>query len=142
MAEGKVDISEVWEQIKDVQTVYMATSDGDQPRVRPLMLLHADRNLYVTTGTESAKVAQIKSNPKAEVTWMLGTMENPGSMRILGDAKIVEDRETKTKVAGMAQWFSMFWKSVDDPGYTLLQIVPKKIRYSKPGEMQSHEFTL
>ena len=142
MAEGKADISEVWEQIRDVQTVYMATADGDQPRVRPLMLLHADKNLYVTTGTGSAKVEQIKQNPKAEISWMLGTMKNPGSMRIIGDAKIVEDRDTKAKVAGMAVWFNMFWKSVDDPDYTLLQIVPKKIRYSKPGEMQAHDFTL
>jgi general stress protein 26 len=63
-------------------------------------------------------------------------------MRILGEAKVVDDRDTKAKVAGLVEWFNMFWKSVDDPGYTLLQIVPKKIVYSKPGDMQAHEFTL
>jgi len=142
MAKAKVDIGEVWREMKDVQTVYLATSDGDQPRVRPLMLLHADRNLFITTGTGSGKVSQIKKNPKAELSWMLGSMDKPGSMRIIGEAKVVEDRDTKAKIAGMAQWFSMFWKSVDDPGYTLLQIVPRRIVYSRPGDMKAHEFTL
>ena len=55
---------EVWSHFKDLQFVYLATTEGDQPRVRPVTLLYIDKKFWITTGTNSAKVKQIKANQK------------------------------------------------------------------------------
>jgi len=49
-------------------------------------------------------------------------------------AKIVRDRQVKAKLARHRNFFSRHWKSIDDPNYTLLQIIPSEITYVTPEE--------
>lgn len=133
---------EAWSQIKHIQPVFLATAEGDQPRVRPVTLIHSDKKLWITTGTTNAKVKQIRSNPRTEISWYFGERGNRGSLRIAGTARIVEDRDTKARIANLLEFFDTFWESVDDPNYTLLQISPEEIEYTRPGEFEAHRMTL
>jgi general stress protein 26 len=143
MAEKIDDIKkEVWSLLKKNQPVFLATADGKQPRVRPVTLIHHDQKLWITTGTNSAKTKQLKSNPKTEFSWVFGSKEQTGCIRIAGEAKIVEDMKTKAKIAGVIKFFDQFWKGVDDPSYTLLHISPKEVEYMRPGEMKIRRFKL
>ena len=62
---------EVFEFLKAAGTYYLATMDGDQPRVRPFgtIDLFEDR-LYIQTGKVKDVANQLKANPKIEISAM------------------------------------------------------------------------
>jgi len=58
----------VYNFLKEANTYYLATIEGDQPRVRPFgtIDLFEDR-LYIQTGKSKDVYKQIEANPKAEI---------------------------------------------------------------------------
>ena len=53
--------------LKDVETYYLATVEGDQPRVRPFGTAHVfEGKLYIQTGKVKDVSKQLHQNPKAE----------------------------------------------------------------------------
>ena len=63
--------------LKDAQTYYLATVEGDQPRVRPFgTILLYEGKLYIQTGKVKEVSKQIHANPKVELcafkdgTWL------------------------------------------------------------------------
>lgn len=54
--------------LKDADVYYLATMEGDQPRVRPFGTAHIfERKLYIQTGKVKEVYKQLKENPKAEI---------------------------------------------------------------------------
>lgn len=54
--------------LKEAGTYYLATVDGDQPRVRPFGTIHIfEGKLYLQTGKVKDVSKQLHKNPKAEV---------------------------------------------------------------------------
>ena len=54
--------------LKDAETYYLATADGDQPRVRPFGTAHVyEGRLYIQTGKVKDVSRQILANPKVEI---------------------------------------------------------------------------
>ena len=63
----------VYKFLKDAKTYYLATMDGDQPRVRPFGTAHIfEGKLYIQTGKKKAVSKQIMQNNKVEICTMLG----------------------------------------------------------------------
>ena len=120
---------EVWKHFKDFQYVFLGTVEGDQPRVRPVTLIYFDGKLWITTGTRDAKVKQIQGNPKTEFCLYFREGDKDGYIRVSGISRIINNRKTKAKIAENFDSFSEHWKSVDDPNYTLIEILPKEIEY-------------
>lgn len=86
------NIKKLLNQFKDFQHVFLATVEGDQPRVRPVTLINFDGKFWITTGTGSAKVEQIRRNPKVEFSFMFKKRNRDCCIRVTGLAKIIEDR--------------------------------------------------
>ncbi len=54
--------------LKEAGTYYLATLDGDQPRVRPFGTVHIfEGKLYIQTGKVKDVSKQIHANPKVEL---------------------------------------------------------------------------
>ena len=54
--------------LKEAGTYYLATVDGDQPRVRPFGTIHCfEGRLYIQTGKSKEVSKQIHRNPKVEI---------------------------------------------------------------------------
>ncbi|MBR6114657.1 MAG: pyridoxamine 5'-phosphate oxidase family protein [Oscillospiraceae bacterium] len=54
--------------LKDAGTYYLATVDGDQPRVRPFGTANIfEGKLYIQTGLKKDVAKQLLANPKAEI---------------------------------------------------------------------------
>ena len=54
--------------LKDVNVYYLATMEGNQPRVRPFGTAHTfEGKLYIQTGKVKGVYKQLKENPKAEI---------------------------------------------------------------------------
>ena len=63
-------IENILNQIGNFQHVFLATIEGDQPRVRPVTLINFEGKFWVTTETRSRKVKQIMKNPKVELSFI------------------------------------------------------------------------
>ena len=62
---------EVYEFLKAAGTYYLATVDGNQPRVRPFGTIDLyDGRLYIQTGKRKPVADQLKANPKIEISAM------------------------------------------------------------------------
>ena len=54
--------------LKDAGAYYLATVEGDQPRVRPFGTAHIfEGRLYIQTGLKKPVAKQLLANPKAEL---------------------------------------------------------------------------
>ena len=64
-------MNEVYEFLKAAGTYYLATVDGDQPRVRPFGTIDLfEGRLYIQTGKCKDVANQLKANPKVELCAM------------------------------------------------------------------------
>lgn len=61
-------MNEVYEFLKSCGTYYLATVEGDQPRVRPFGTIDIfEDKLYIQTGKVKEVSKQIQANPKVEI---------------------------------------------------------------------------
>jgi len=85
-------MQEVCDFLKGCGAYYLATMDGDQPRVRPFGTVHVfDGKLYIQTGKVKDVSKQIAANPKVEIcAWN-------GNEWIRVEATAVEDDRVEAK---------------------------------------------
>ena len=66
-------MQEVYEFLKKAGTYYLATVEGDQPRVRPFGTVNIfDGKLYIQTGKIKPCSKQMAANPKVEICAFTG----------------------------------------------------------------------
>ena len=67
-------MNEVYEFLKKCGTYYLATVEGDQPRVRPFGTIDLfEDKLYIQTGKVKPVADQLKKNPKVELSAFNGS---------------------------------------------------------------------
>lgn len=128
---------EIWQNFVEQQHVFFATADGDQPRLRPVTLIHIGKRLFVATGAGDAKVRQIKQNPKTEFCLLLEKGEKKGTIRAQCMAEVVEDKKVKTDAYNKIPFMKDFWSSPEDPHYTLIELRPEGFEYMRIGSMEA-----
>lgn len=133
---------EIWRSFRPQQCIYLATVDSDQPRVRPVTLVHFQKRLYFITGSEDAKILQIKNNPKVEFCLLLEEGDHKGTLRGKCIANIVDNKKIKTQLFNEVSFVKDFFKSPEDPKYALVWMKPVGFEYMKPGEMQAVKIDL
>lgn len=78
--------------LKDAGTYYLATVEGDQPRVRPFGTAHIfEGRLYIQTGKIKPVSRQLLANPKAEIC----AFHNGTWLRVAGE--LVEDDRVEAR---------------------------------------------
>ncbi|MEW6069606.1 MAG: pyridoxamine 5'-phosphate oxidase family protein [Candidatus Thermoplasmatota archaeon] len=96
---------EVWTHFRDFQYVFLATAEGNQPRVRPVTLIYFNKRFWITTDTGSAKVEQIQGNSNTEFCLYLQKAGKDCYVRAAGIAKVIKDRATKARIAEHCDFF-------------------------------------
>ena len=92
-------MQEVYEFLKRCGTYYLATVEGDQPRVRPFGTAALfEGRLYIQTGKVKKVSAQMAANPKVEICAFLGDKW----LRI--EAKAVEDDHPEPRAYMLEQY--------------------------------------
>jgi uncharacterized pyridoxamine 5'-phosphate oxidase family protein len=130
-------MEEVYEFLKKCGAYYIATMDGDQPRVRPFATaLIFDKKLYIQTGKVKNVSKQIKKNPKVEIC----AVDGPKWVRV--EAVAVDDDRTEAKQKMMdahPQLKNMY--SVDDGNFQVLYLKNATATfYSFGGEPRAVKF--
>lgn len=120
--------------------IYLATVEGDQPKVRPVSLIRSEDGYYVITGARggrnAGKVRQIESNPRVEYYLTLADGEKRGFIRGECNASIVEDPSIKARLHGQVVWAKSYFESPSQPDYVLLRLIHRTYSYRKPGEFE------
>ena len=78
--------------LKEAGVYYLATAEGDQPRVRPFGTAHIfEGKLYIQTGKVKPTSRQLAANPKAEIS----AFHNGTWIRVSGE--LVEDDRVEAR---------------------------------------------
>ena len=87
-------MEKVYQFLKDAGTYYLATVEGDQPRVRPFGTVHIfEGKLYIQTGKKKDVSRQLAANPKAEIC----AFKDGVWLRVAG--KLIEDDRVEARKA-------------------------------------------
>ena len=99
--------------LKDAGVYYLATVEGDQPRVRPFGTAHVfEGKLYIQTGKVKDVSGQLLANPKAEICAFL----NGEWIRIAGE--LIEDDRIEARQSLLDAYPSLQKMYAADDGNT------------------------
>ena len=105
------DIEKVYQFLEEAQTYYLATVEGDQPRVRPFgTALLYEGKLYIQTGKVKNVSKQIAVNPKVEVCAFM----NGKWLRIAGELVNDDRREVKAAMLDKMPVLKSMYSADDD----------------------------
>ncbi len=109
---------EVLEFLKNAGTYYLATVEGDQPRVRPFGTIHEfEGKLYIQTGKSKPCSKQMAVNPKVEICAFAGGQW----VRIAATA--VDDDRVEAKASMLDAYPNLKDRySADDPNTQVLYL--------------------
>lgn len=95
-------MNEVYEFLKSAQTYYLATVEGDQPRVRPFGTVNIfEGKLYIQTGKIKPVSKQLQVNPKAEIC----AFKDGQWVRVSGE--LIRDDRREAKVSMLESYPSL-----------------------------------
>lgn len=104
-------IEKVYLFLEEAQTYYLATVEGDQPRVRPFgTALLYEGKLYIQTGKVKDVSKQIAANPKVEVCAFM----NGKWLRIAGELVNDDRREVKAAMLDKMPSLKSMYSADDD----------------------------
>ena len=119
---------EVMAFVRENPACFIATMDGDQPRVRGfLTVLFDDGKLYFTTGTMKSVYSQLAKNPKIELCYCSPDFRK--TLRIAGTIEIVDDLAKKQQLVNERDYLKPFKDRADDPSFILLRLSHGKARF-------------
>ncbi|MBQ3655030.1 MAG: pyridoxamine 5'-phosphate oxidase family protein [Synergistaceae bacterium] len=88
-------MKEVLEFLSKAGVFFLATADGDQPRVRPLgFVMDCGGKLAFCTGNNKPMCKQLAANPKVEIS---AVDDKCNTLRITGTVKFATTPETQKK---------------------------------------------
>ena len=132
-------MNKIVEELKKVKVFYIATNEGDQPRVRPFSsVAEFEGNPYICCGNYKEIYKQIKNNPKVE---LCGMYDGGNWLRVT--AKCVEDNRLEVQEAVLSDPTgpSQLYKAGDGKFVTfkLEDVVALKFNfYSAPEEIKEN----
>ena len=100
--------NDIFELIGKNPVFHLATMDGDQPRVRGMLLFGADKNgiVFHTASTKDV-FRQIMANPKAEMCFSCGEIQ----IRVTGVLELNEDPALREEIfSHPSRKFLQAWK--------------------------------
>ena len=117
--------------IKDAGFGYLATTDGNQPRVRPMMpfLMEDGRQLLVAILGRSRSIRQIKKNPHVEFCFVDRKM---WYCRIAGKARISEDVKKKTILWDSIPMLKQYFAGPQDLNFVLAEVDIESVEAMTP----------
>lgn len=127
-----MSLDKVNEMILDAGMGYMATCDGDQPRVRAMMpVLSEGGKLLAATFPGMKKLEQIAKNPKVEFCFVDRKLAH---CRIEGKAVVSKEESLKEEIWNKQMMLRQFFQGPQDPNFILLVITPVKISMMNIGD--------
>lgn len=115
---------------KDAGYGFLATVEGDQPRVRPVApYLTDDGEILISLVPQSRAIGQIKENSKIELCFVDRQMR---FCRIQGAAQLSVDVSKKEIIFNNMPMLRQFFDSPEDPNFNLVVVNPAYVEAMSP----------
>jgi general stress protein 26 len=119
---------------------YLATIDGDQPRIRPVSPVRTEGfTVYVANLRGYHKTIEIEANPKVELGYL---DDHHDQVRITGVADVVTDRAVLQEIWDENPLLRQYLGTIDNPELVLYQIRPTRVRFMREWALEYHEVPL
>src|SRR5215469_2438953 len=106
---------------------FLATIDGDQPRLRPVSPVRTDGfTVYVANLRGYHKTGEIAANAKVELGYL---DDRHDQVRITGVAEVVTDRVLLQEIWDANPLLRQYLGSLDNPELIVYRVRPARIRY-------------
>jgi general stress protein 26 len=119
---------------------YLATVDGDQPRLRPVSPVRTDGfTVYVANLRSYHKTLELAANPKAELCYL---DDHHNQVRITAVAEIVNDRPLLQEIWDSNPLLRQYLGRIDNPELVLYRLRPNRVRYMREWALDYYEVPL
>ena len=106
---------------------FLASIDGDQPRVRPVSpVRHEGFTIYVANLRMYHKTGEIAANPRVELCYM---DDAHNQVRITGLAEVVTERPILEEIWNTNPLLRQYMRSIDNPDYMVYRVKPTRVRF-------------
>ncbi len=117
---------------------FLATDEGGQPRVRPMShYISKEGALWFPTFRSSRKAAQIKSNPRVEISFMDRRFQH---VRIEASLNITDDIEKKKETWDAHPTLKKYFSGPEDKEFVILETIPSRIEAMFEGSSEYELF--
>lgn len=119
---------------------YLATIDGQQPRVRPVSPVRTDGfTVYVANLRMYHKTGEIAANPHVELCYL---DDKHDQVRIAGVAEIVTERPLLQEIWDANPLLRQYLGSLDNPALIVYRIRPTQVRFMREWALHYHDVPL
>ncbi len=119
---------------------YLASIDGDWPRVRPVSPVRTDEfTVYVANLRAYHKTQEIAANPNVELCYL---DQQHDQVRITVVAHVVNDRELLQEIWESNPLLRNYLGSIDNPELIVYRIDPKRVRFMREWALEYHDVPL
>jgi len=119
---------------------YLATIDGDQPRLRPISPVRTEGfTVYVANLRSYHKTGEIQANPKVELCYL---DDHHDQVRITGVAEIVDDRKVLQEIWEANPLLRQYLGEATNPQLVLYRIRPTRVRFMREWALDYYEVPL
>ena len=118
----------------------MATSDGGQPRVRPVSPVRTDGfTVYVASMRSSGKTAELEANERTELCYL---SEDHDQVRITGPSRPVTDLAVRQSIWDANPLLRAYLGDIDNPEFVLYAVHPERVRFMREWALEYQEVPL
>lgn len=126
--------------IREAKFPMLATTDGDQPRLRPVSPVRVDGfTIYVANLRSYHKTAELAANPKVELCYLSPTHDQ---VRITGTAEIVSSRALIEEIWEENPLLRQYLGMSDNPELIIYRVVPERVRFMREWALNYHDVPL
>jgi general stress protein 26 len=119
---------------------YLATMDGDQPRLRPVSPVKTDGfTVYVANLRNYHKTVEIEANPKVELCYL---DDHHDQVRITGVAEVLDDRRMLQEIWDANPLLRQYLGEITNPQFIVYKIRPTHVRFMREWALDYHEVSL
>ena len=123
--------------IKADRFPFLATMDGDRPRLRPVSPVRTDGfTVYVANLRNYHKTGEIAANPRVELAYL---SPDHDQVRISGRAEIVTDGAVLREIWDANPLLRHYLGSPDNPDLIVYRIVPEQVRFMREWSLEYHD---
>ncbi|GAB5442153.1 MAG: hypothetical protein Fues2KO_25020 [Fuerstiella sp.] len=116
---------------------YLATMDGDQPRVRPVSPVRTDGfTVYVANLRQYHKTQEIEANAKVELCYL---DQSHDQVRITGLAHVEQDRGLLQEIWDANPLLRKYLGNLDNPDLIVYRIEPMRVRFMREWALEYHD---
>ena len=125
------------ETMRTAKFPFLASMDGDQPRLRPVSPVRVDGfTVYVANLKQYHKTVELKENPKVELCYLDG---DHNQVRITGVSEILTDESMLDEIWEANPLLRQYLGTRDNPNLIVYRIVPKQVRYMREWALEYYE---